>query len=191
MLSVGLCCKCLAISVIISLALTYLSVIPFFKPIASFATRLRFLPTAGMIFLFMKLSDTVNEQKTYLMVFGVTVFFITSTMAIIGDVSQGELNYPRTLRFPEWKVVYEVQIMSRLPLVYDSIRQNFAMAWMMIAFIEGLCKSDGGIGVILSDQNKYFKFDYVWAIQFLILMTGIGIDYTLKKAKKAFFPYPQ
>ena len=63
------------------------------------------------------------------------------------------------------------------------------MAWMMIAMVENLCKSDGGIGVIISDQNKYFKFDYVWAIQLLILLTGICMDILLRKVREWLLPY--
>lgn len=188
--SIGLCCKAMFYAALVSLVLCYLSVMPLFTPMATLGTKLRFLPTVGLTFLFLKLSGgIVDTQKVYLLVFGISVFFMTSILSVIGTTTEEELNYARTLRFNEWRVVWEVIILGKFDKVLEAIRQNFAMAWMMIAMVENLCKSDGGIGVIISDQNKYFKFDYVWAIQLLILLTGIGMDYALRKVREFLLPY--
>jgi len=188
--SIGLCTQAMLYAALVSLLLCYLSVMPLFTPLANLATKLRFLPTAGLTFLFLKIaSGDVDSQKVYLLVFGISVFFMTSILNVIGGTTQDELNYARTLRFSEWRVVWEVIILGKLGEVLEAIRQNFAMAWMMIAMVENLCKSDGGIGVIISDQNKYFKFDYVWAIQLLILLTGICMDILLRKVREWLLPY--
>lgn len=188
--SIGLCCKAMLYAIIVSLLLCYASVLPLFRPIALLATKLRFLPTVGLTFLFLKIADgEVDSQKVLLLVFGISVFFTTTIMGVIGGTTTEELNYARTLRFSEWKVAWEVIVLGKIAQVLEGVRQNFAMAWMMIAMVENLCKSDGGIGVIISDQNKYFKFDYVWAIQFLILLSGIGLDYTLRKVREFLLPY--
>lgn len=188
--SILLCLKAMGYAILVSLLLCYLSVMPLFQPISLLATKLRFLPSAGLTFLFLKIADgMVDTQKILLLIFGIGVFFCTSVMAVIGNTSTEELNYARTLRFKEWRVVWEVIILGKLDQVFEAIRQNFAMSWMMIAMVENLCKSDGGIGVIISDQNKYFKFDYVWAIQLLILGTGILLDWLLRKAKEYILPY--
>lgn len=188
--SIGLCCKAMFYAILVSLLLCYASVLPLFRPIALLATKLRFLPTVGLTFLFLKIADgEVDSQKVLLLVFGISVFFTTTIMGVIGGTTTEELNYARTLRFNEWKVAWEVIVLGKIAQVLEGVRQNFAMAWMMIAMVENLCKSDGGIGVIISDQNKYFKFDYVWAIQLLILITGIGMDYSLKKVREFLLPY--
>lgn len=188
--SIGLCLQAMFYAILVSLTLCYLSVLPLFNPIAQFSTKLRFLPSVGLTFLFLKIADgEVDTQKIMLLTFGISVFFSTSIMAVIGATTTEELNYARTLRFNEWRVVWEVIILGKMGEVFEAIRQNFAMAWMMIAMVENLCKSDGGIGVIISDQNKYFKFDYVWAIQLLILVTGIGLDYILRKTRGFLLPY--
>lgn len=188
--SIGLCCQAMGYAVLVSLGLSYLSVLPIIRPLAQFATKLRFLPSVGLTFLFLKVANgDVDSQKIMLLVFGITVFFITSIMSVIQGTTREELNYARTLRFAEWRVVWEVIVLGKLDQVFEAIRQNFAMAWMMIAMVENLCKSDGGIGVVISDQNKYFKFDYVWAIQLMILLTGISLDYLLRKVKEWILPY--
>jgi len=188
--SIGLCTQAMLYAALVSLLFCYLSVMPLFTPLATLGTKLRFLPTVGLTFLFLKLSGgEVDTQKIYLLVFGISVFFITSILNVIGGTTQDELNYARTLRFTEWRVVWEVIILGKLDQVLEAVRQNFAMAWMMIAMVESLCKSDGGIGVVISDQNKYFKFDYVWAIQLLILLTGILMDLLLRKLREWLLPY--
>jgi len=188
--SIGLCTQAMFYAALVSLVLCYASVLPLFTSLALLGTKLRFLPTVGLTFLFLKIAGgDVDSQKVYLLVFGISVFFMTSILNIISGTTQDELNYARTLRFSEWRVVWEVIILGKLGEVLEAIRQNFAMAWMMIAMVENLCKSDGGIGVIISDQNKYFKFDYVWAIQLLILLTGICMDILLRKVREWLLPY--
>lgn len=188
--SIFLCTKAMGYAVLVSLFLSYLSVLPLFRPMANLATKLRFLPSVGLTFLFLKIaSGNVDSQKILLLVFGISVFFTTSIMSVIGGTTTEELNYARTLRFTEWRVVWEVIILGKLEGVFDAVRQNFAISWMMIAMVENLCKSDGGIGVVISDQNKYFKFDYVWAVQLLILLAGIGLDFALRKCKEFLLPY--
>ena len=54
---------------------------------------------------------------------------------------------------------------------------------------ENVCKSSGGIGVVLAESSKYIRLDEVYAIQLLILLTGIGLDFVLTKVRGFLFPY--
>lgn len=189
LISLTLCLKGLAYAVIISLFFGYLSVLPFFRPFSNLLTKFRFLPTVGLGFLFLKLAPDVEGQKTLFLTYSITVFFLTSVMAIINSVTSDELNYARTLRMSEWRAFIEVIVFGKAHEIWDAIGQVFAIAYMMIASVENLCKSDGGIGVILSDNNKHFNFDEVYAVQICILLTGIAADLAIRKAKGFIFPY--
>ena len=136
----------------------------------------------------MRIADTLAEQKQYFLVFGVTVFFCTSIMAIIGSIGRDKYDYAKTLGLSDWEITREVVIFGTADQIVEAIRQNFAIVWMMLAMAENLSKSTGGIGVVLAEQNKYFHFDYVWAIQFLILGTGAFIDYFLRQLRFGLFP---
>lgn len=186
--SMTLCLKAIFFASLIAMFIAYLSTIPTFKDLCYVLRKFRFLTSVGLSFLFMKLSHDVDEQKLYLLVFGITTFLID---AIINATSTTipELNYARTLKLNEWQVLWEVVIVGKMAQVFECIRQNFAIAWMMLATVENLCKSQGGIGVVLSDLNKWFKFEYVYAIQFLILFAGIMMDWGLSKLKGFLFPY--
>lgn len=189
LVSTFLCIKAIFYSTIISLIFAYLSVIPFFKYISEFIAKTRFLTTAGLTFLFAQILPDASSQKLVLLIFGITVFFVTSAISVISSIKKNELDYARTLKMNEWEVVKEVIIFGKAHEMFEIIRQNFAIAWMMLAMVESLCRSDGGIGVILSDQNKHFNFDSVYAIQIIILIVGILMDFILKKLKEWIFPY--
>lgn len=186
--SIFLCIKAIGVALLISLIVAYGVTIPITRPISLFITRFRFLPTVGISFLFMKLSHNVQEQKVMLLVFGITVFLVTSVVSVVLRDLEKRIDYATTLGLSPWEKLREVVILEKLPDVVDSMRQNFAIAWTMLATIENLCKTDGGIGVILADSNKWFKFEYVYSIQILILLTGIGLDWFLNKLKYWFFP---
>ncbi|MBK8568122.1 MAG: hypothetical protein IPN76_33645 [Saprospiraceae bacterium] len=48
--SLGLCLQATLISIVISLAIAYLSPVPFVKPLANFLSQLRYLPLTGITF---------------------------------------------------------------------------------------------------------------------------------------------
>jgi NitT/TauT family transport system permease protein len=123
------------------------------------------------------------------MVFGITVFFVTNMVAEIENVTKNELNHARTLRMPEWQVVWEVIILGKMDKVFEIIRQNFAISWMMLTMIEGISRTEGGIGTMLLNQNKHFHLEAVFAIQIVILIVGIVMDYGIGALKNLFCPY--
>ncbi|MBX7226212.1 MAG: hypothetical protein K1X55_09275 [Chitinophagales bacterium] len=187
--STGLCLQSLAIAVVISLIISYLSVIPFFKPFAFIVSKFRFLTLVGLSFLFVLMTHSGHGLKVSLMVFGITVFFVTSLVAEIQGITKNEFNHARTLRMSEWEVVKEVIILGRLDKVMEIIRQTFAISWMMLTMVEGISRAEGGVGTLLLNQNKHFNLDAVFAIQLVILVVGIFMDYMIGFLKNLFFPF--
>lgn len=187
--SIWLCAKGMFWATIISLVIAYLAVMPFFRPFTAFVGKARFMTTIGLTFLFALICKDTTSQKVALLVFGITVFHVTSISAIISSVTKAELDYARTLKKSEWETVWEVIILGKADQVLDVIRQNFAIAWMMLAMVENLCRSEGGIGVILNDQNKVFHLDAVYAIQIMILILGMFFDWMLGFVRKTLCPY--
>lgn len=187
--STWFCIKAMGYAAVISLFLAYLSVLPFFRPVSSFIGKTRFLSTAGLTFLFMEMTPDTEHQKVSVLVFAVTVFVTTAACSIIANVTKDELDYGRTMKMSEWEIVWEIIILGKIDQMLEVIRQNFAIAWMMLAMVENLCRVDGGIGVILFDKNKHFQLDAVYAIQFTVLIVGIVFDWFLGFLKNTFCPY--
>jgi NitT/TauT family transport system permease protein len=181
--------QAMAWATVISLGLAYLTVVPVFQPIAHAVSKGRFLGMVGLTFFFTIIFATGHRLKVSLLVFGVAVFFVTSMIDVVAQVPREKFDLARTLRMGEWRVVWEVIILGRADAAFDAMRQNAAMGWMMLTMVEGISRSEGGIGALLLNQNKHFRLEAVFAIQIAILLIGLFQDYALGLAKRFLFPY--
>ena len=180
--------QALIYSTVISLGLSYLTVVPAFRPVVAFISKLRFLGFTGLTFLF-GLAFTGHDLKVWMLVMGMSVFFITSMAAVVAAIPKEEFDYARTLRMSEWRVVYEVVIRGSFDQALETLRQNAAMGWLMLTMVEGLVRSEGGLGALMLNENKHFKLEAVFAIQATILVVGILQDYLIGGAKNLLCPY--
>lgn len=181
--------EALAIATAISLGLSYLTVMPFFQSIAGFVSKLRFLGLVGLTFLFTLASGSGHELKLWLLVFGMTVFFVTFMAAEVAAIPKDQFDYARTLRMGKWRVVWEVVILGKLDIAFEGMRQNAAMGWMMLTMVEGISRSEGGVGAMLLTQNRQFDLSAVFAIQISLLVLGLCIDYGIGLLKRFTCPY--
>jgi NitT/TauT family transport system permease protein len=181
--------QAIALSTIISLLLAYLTVIPFFRPMVTLLSKLRFLSMVGLTFFFTLMATTGHELKLYLLVFSVSVFFVTGMTEVVAAIPKESFDLARTLRMGEWRVVYEVVILGQADKAFEVLRQNAAMGWMMLTMVEGISRSEGGVGAMLLNQNKHFHLSAVFAIQLTILVLGLGQDYVLGVLRRVFCPY--
>ncbi len=181
--------EALAIATVLSLGLAYASTIPFFQPIVSLIGKLRFLSLVGLSFFFTLMASNGHELKVYLLVFGVSVFFLTSMADVIDSTPKEKFDLARTLRMGEWRVVWEVIVLGQADKAFDVLRQNAAMSWMLLSLVETISREGGGIGALLMDQNKHFHLSEVFAIQIVILLMGIGQDIAIGELKNICCPY--
>jgi NitT/TauT family transport system permease protein len=189
LVSLLLTLKALLYSVLITLFFAYLSVIPFFRPVAQFVVKCRYLTLTGLIFIFTLLTTDGSQLKLSLLVFGIVPFFTTSFLSVIVNIPRQELELCQTLGYGRWQSLYEVIIVGKADQVFEIVRQNFAIAWMMITMVEGLSMSEGGIGVLLIKYNKYNDLTNVLALQLVIFGLGLCFDYILGAMRKWLFPY--
>jgi ABC-type nitrate/sulfonate/bicarbonate transport system permease component len=179
----------MGISILIALIVSYLSLIPFFAPVAKFIVKCRYLTLTGLIFLFTLLTQDGHQLKLSLLIFGIVPFFVVSLLSIIDAINIQEYELCKTLRMNNWRTLLEVVIIGRLDQVFEVMRQNFAIAWMMITMVEGLSMSEGGLGTLLIKSNKYIDLGTVFAILVIIFGLGVFFDYLLKNIRHWLFPY--
>lgn len=187
--SLGLTLTGMGISILIALVVSYMSLIPFFAPLAKFIVKCRYLTLTGLIFLFTLLTQDGHQLKLSLLIFGIVPFFVTSLLSIIDAINVQEFELCKTLRMNNWRSLLEVVIIGRLDQVFEVMRQNFAIAWMMITMVEGLSMSEGGLGTMLIKSNKYIDLSTVFGILVIIFGLGILFDYLLKNLRLWLFPY--
>jgi NitT/TauT family transport system permease protein len=95
----------------------------------------------------------------------------------------------RVLGASELRIVYEVVVRGTLDKALDVMRQNVAIGWAMITMVEGISRSEGGIGALILNQNKHFRLAEVYALLFLILGIGLLIDYSVGVLIRVVCPY--
>jgi NitT/TauT family transport system permease protein len=118
-----------------------------------------------------------------------TVFFVTSMAAVIAAIPKSDFDHARTLRMKEWRVVWEIVVLGTADKAFEVLRQNAAIGWMMLTMVEGIARSEGGVGVMLLNEQKHFMLAEVYAIQVVILTLGLFQDYMIGVLRKLFCPY--
>lgn len=166
----------LACSVVLSLALAWASVLPALRPITAAASKLRFLGLTGLLFPFTLMTGGGFALKVALLTFGMTTFLVTAVTRIVDEIPRTQLDYVRSLGASEPRVIWEVVVRGTLDRTLDAVRQNVAMGWSMITMVEGIARSDGGVGALLLNQNKHFRLAEVYAVLIVILGVGLLID---------------
>lgn len=172
----------------VSLGLAYLTVLPGVRPVVAFVSKLRFLGLTGLTFVF-GLVVTGHALKVWMLVFGMTVFFLTSMVAVVAGIPKEKFDHARTLRMSEWQVVWEVVVLGTFDQALEVLRQNAAIGWMMLTMVEGLVRSEGGVGVLLLNENKHFRLEAVFAVQLTILAVGLAQDYLIGVLRAMLCPY--
>jgi len=176
-------------SIIISMFLGYLSKIQVFKSLVKFVVKCRYLTLTGLIFLFTLLTHDGSELKISLLIFGIVPFFVTGMLAVFDNIESQEYELCKTLRMNNFETLWEIIIVGRLDQVFEVMRQNFAISWMMITMVEGLSMSEGGLGTMLIKANKYVDLSSVFSILIVTLLLGIFFDFLIGTTRKWLFPY--
>jgi NitT/TauT family transport system permease protein len=181
----------LAWSTVISRGLAYSTVLGVMRPLVAALSKGRFLSLTGLTFVFTLIVGGGRPLKISLLVFGLTVFFLTSMAAEVESIPRDKFDHARTLRFSEWQVVWEVVVLGTADKAFELLRQNAAIGWMMLTMVEGISRAEGGVGALLLNQNKHFHLAEVFAIQITILLLGMMQDYGLGALKRALLPYSE
>jgi NitT/TauT family transport system permease protein len=187
--SFGLYAEALVWTVVLSVGTSYLTVLPVFRPLATAVSKGRFLGLTGLTLVFTLIVGGGHSLKLALLVLGMSVFFVTSMVAEVEQLPRDKFDHARTLRMSEWQVVWEVVILGTADRAIELLRQNAAIGWMMLTMVEGISRSEGGIGAMLLNQNKHFRLPQVFAIQLVILGVGLLQDYGLAALGRIFTPY--
>lgn len=177
------------ISSVLSIGLSYLTVLPVARPLVEFCSKARFFSLTGFVTVFTFAFGGGYWLKVSLLSFGMSVFFITSMASVVASIPKAEWDQARTLRMSPWRSVWEVVVLGKADEAFEVLRQNAAIGWMMLTMVEGLVRSQGGIGTLLLNTLKYRQFDVVFAIQLVLFLVGFAQDQLLAYIKYLTCPY--
>lgn len=187
--SILLCSKAVLISVIICLIICYASPIPFLKPISKFVSKFRYLPLTGISFYIAILVSEARSIQVWVLVVFMTTFLATSLLSMIENIPNEELDHARSLGCNRWEILWEVVIMGRLDYVLELIRQNLAIVWMFVVSVESILVAAGGLGFLIKNNDKLGDSGKVIAIQIIIIIIGITLDFLITKIRRLIFRY--
>ncbi|MDO8463356.1 MAG: nitrate ABC transporter permease [bacterium] len=181
--------EAIAIASIFSFGVSYATVLPLLRPIVAAVSKGRFLGLIGLPFLFTILVGTGRPLKLALLVCGISVFLVTTMADEVANIARDRFDLARTLRMSEWRVVWEVVVLGTVDRAIDALRQNAAIGWMMLPMVEGISRTQGGVGAMLLDQNKHFHLASIFAVQLTLLAIGLGQDACFGFMKRIVCPY--
>jgi NitT/TauT family transport system permease protein len=181
--------EAIAIMAGLSLTVSYLTVVPAFRPLATAISSGRANGFAGLPLIFTLYIGNAHWIKIALLVYGAGVFTVPAVVKLIELIPKESFDHARTLRMHEWRVVWEVVILGHFDEVIEILRSNILMMWMLLPMVEGLFKSEGGLGALIDIENKHFQLAAEFAIVFLILGVGLLQDYLIGLFKGIVCPY--
>lgn len=187
--SLWLCLQATLISIVASLIIAYAYPIPLLRPFSKSMSQLRYLPLTGITFYLTILVTNARTMQVWVLVIFMSLYFITSLMAIIKDIPQEEIDHARSLKCSRWEILWEVIIKGRFDYVIDVLRQNLAITWMMLVTVESILVAAGGLGVLIKNSDKFMNHGRIFALQIVILVVGLTIDFTLNSVRKSLFRY--
>ena len=187
--SIWLCTQAVFISVLVSLIFAYSSTIPFFKPVGTFISKLRFLPLTGISFYLAILINDARTLQVWVLVVFMATFLTTSLIQMIKDIPQEEFDHARTLGCSRWECLWEVVIKGRVDYVLELVRQNLAIVWMMLVTVESILVAAGGLGFLIKNSDKLGDTGRVIALQIIIVIVGLTLDFVITKLRKLIFRY--
>lgn len=181
--------KAMGYSILITVLIVYSSTIQVFSPLAEFISKCRYLTLTGLVFVFTVISDNISDVKMYLLIFGITPFFVTSFLSTVKCTPPQQIQKGYVNRLGRWGTLLEVIIVGKMDVLFEVMRQNFAISWMMITMVEGYAMNEGGIGTLLIKSNKYLNLAPVFAMLVVIFTMGLLFDVALGQIRRFLFPY--
>lgn len=187
--SLKLCFLSIFLATVIALVFAYSWPIPIMRPVAEFITKFRFLPFTGLSFYIAMVIHDARNMQIWIMVIFLTTFLTTSLISVVKNIPQEEFDHARSLKCNRFEVLWQVIILGRLDYVIDAIRQNLAITWMMLVTVESIVVASGGLGFLIKNSDKFMNHGRIIALQIIILLIGLGLDWFINFMRKAFFRY--
>lgn len=181
--------KAMGYSILLTVLIVYSSTIQMFSPLAEFISKCRYLTLTGLVFVFTVISNNISDVKMYLLIFGITPFFVTSFLSAVKSTPPQQIHKGYVNKLGRWGTLLEVIIIGKLDVLFEVMRQNFAISWMMITMVEGYAMNEGGIGTLLIKSNKYLNLAPVFAMLLIILVLGLLFDVGLGQLRRFLFPH--
>jgi ABC-type nitrate/sulfonate/bicarbonate transport system permease component len=177
------------IAFLLGCGLGYLYTLPAFKAPILFYASMRNIMMNAIVAMFLMISPGGDSLKVWTMVFMMSVYFVAANVQRIDSFSQEEIDHAVTMRMSPWQTLWHCVVRGKLHLFgYDFI-PCLGMGWSMLSFVEGLSRSQGGIGDLMIQMDKITSLSGILALAALSGALGFAIWYGLRRFLILAFPF--
>ncbi|MEZ6130600.1 MAG: ABC transporter permease [Planctomycetaceae bacterium] len=150
----------------------------FFAPLVLFG---RNIPIAALIPLVLALFGTGETQKYMFIFIACVAFIIADTIDAVNEVAQRYVETALTLGAARLQIVFKVLVPLAMPMVFNSLRVLFGLAFGYIMLVEFMHEGDGagGLGFLLNIARRRSMTEYTVIIILTIPLVAWFIDQML------------
>lgn len=150
----------------------------FFSPLVLFG---RNIPIAALMPLMLALFGTGEGQKYAFIFVACVAFIVADTIDAIGEVGQRYIDTAKTLGASRFQIVRKVLVPLAMPMVFNSLRVLFGLAFGYIMLVEALKDHDGasGLGALVNISRRQSQPHYVIIVLLTIPLVAWMIDQLL------------
>ena len=154
----------------------------FFAPMVLFG---RNIPIAALIPLVLALFGTDETQKYMFIFIACVAFIIADTIDAVNEVAQRYIETALTLGASQMQIIFKVLVPLAMPMVFNSLRVLFGLAFGYIMLVEIMKESDeaGGLGSLLNTARRMGYTEYTVIIILTIPLVAYVIDKLLYVAQ--------
>lgn len=181
--------QAIVLSTLIALPVAYVSRVPVFEPLVRVLSQLRFLSPAVFFLVLLFMLGSGRGVKIGMLVLGETFFLVTTMANAVQGIPESAFDDARVLRMSEWTATWYVAVRGTLAQALEAVRDNAAIGWSMLMMVEGVIRSEGGLGVLLLNQERYMRFEAVYGIALVVLVVGLTQDFLLRELRTALCPH--
>jgi NitT/TauT family transport system permease protein len=192
--------EALVVGAVIGLPISYFSRVPsssfknyrivtsYVEELALFLGELRNVGSA-VFYLPLMLFVGPHWVKVWLLALGEIFFLVASMKQVVDNIPQERFDDAYTLRMSDWQTCWYVIIRGTLADAIDTLKINAGMGWSMLMFVEGIVRSEGGIGVVIMNAEKHVDYDVFFAAVSIIIALGIMQSKGMVLLRKWACPY--
>lgn len=167
-----------AIALPIGLVLSYLHLIGWFRYPVALLASFRNAPPLVFYTALLFLQYGGRHLKVATMAFIILTFFLSAR--IYAAQPREEIEHGICMRMTPWQILWHRPIMGKMHIALTDFVPCVGMGWAMLSMVEGLSRSEGGLGDLLIQQDKIIGLAGIFAIAVVGVLLGTLITWALR-----------